>query len=134
MYATLRHAREVRLAFTSKLWWQKGKGTRFGNLQNDPAMVSSKAWSFKCHCEWGYLQEEALLKPKSEAAKWYAELATQYGLNYNMWPRVGCQQGFRAYKNGASMVMELKIGRGIQSVCIGKIARGIGRCNKMKEL
>ena len=97
------------LAFPSKLWWQKGKGTRFGNLQNDPTMVSSKAWSFKCHCEWGYLQEEAILKPMSEAAKWYAELATQYGPDYNMWPRVGCQQGFRAYKNGASMVMDLKI-------------------------
>ena len=52
------------LAFPSKLWWQKGKGTRFGNLQNDPAMTSSKAWSFKCHCEWGNLEEEYLLKPK----------------------------------------------------------------------
>jgi len=91
------------------LWWQKGKGSRFGHLQNDPSMQSSKQWNFKCHCEWGYLQEEAQLKPNSEAAKWYAELSREYGADYNQWPIIGCQQGFRAYKNGPSMVMELKI-------------------------
>ena len=78
-------------------------------MQNDPSMMSSRAWNFKCHCEWGYLQEEALLKPNSEAAKWYAELSKEYEDDFNMWPIIGCQQGFRAYKNGASMVMELKI-------------------------
>ena len=57
----------------------------------------------------GYLEEESLLKPNSEAAKWFAELKGEYGADFNMWPRVGCQQGFRAFKNGASMVVELKV-------------------------
>jgi len=103
------------LAFPSKLWWQKGVGTRFGNLMSDPAMTSSKAWSYKCQCEWGYLAEEAALKPQSEAAKWHSELAKEYGGDYNQWPRIGCQQGFRAFKNGASMVMELKVGNEFQA-------------------
>jgi len=96
-------------AFPSKLWWQKGEGTRFGDLQGDMGLRSSKSWSFKCLCEWGYLQEEALRKPGSAAAKWFEELSREYGDDFNTWPRIGCQQGFRPFKNGPSMVMEMKI-------------------------
>jgi len=97
-------------AFPSKLWWQKGEGTRFGDLQGELGFRTSKSWSFKCLCEWGYLQEEALKKPGSAAAQWYEELSKEYGNDFNLWPRIGCQQGFRPYRNGPSMVMELKIG------------------------
>ena len=72
-------------------------------------MTSAKTWAFKCHCEWGYLKEETDLKPQSAAAQWYNELSKEYGDDFNAWPRIGCQQGFRAFKNGPSMVVELKI-------------------------
>ena len=96
-------------AFPSKLWWQKGEGTRFGDLIATGEMQTSKVWSFKCCCEWGYLEEEALRKPGSVAAQWYKELAEEYGDDFNVWPRIGCQQGFRAFRNGPSMVVEMKI-------------------------
>ena len=72
-------------------------------------MTTSKAWSFKCCCEWGYLEEEAMMKPSSAAAQWYNELAREYGKDFNDWPRIGCHQGFRAFRNGPSMVVEMKI-------------------------
>jgi len=81
----------------------------------DPATKTSKAWSYKCQSEWGYLAEETALKPQSEAAKWHNELTKEYGGNYNLWPRIGRQQGFRAFKNGASIVMELKVGNESQT-------------------
>jgi hypothetical protein len=98
------------LAFPSKLWWQKGIGTRFESLKNDAAFTTSRKWSYKCLCEWGYLAEEAHLKPDSEAARWFAELSREYGSDFNRWPRIGCEQGFRPFANGASCVVELKIG------------------------
>ena len=98
------------LAFPSKLWWRKGKGSRFGDLQDDPGMTGSMKWSYKCSCEWGYLKEEAELKPGSPAAEWYNEVQGEYGEDFNVWPRFGCKQGFRAFANGASCVMELKVG------------------------
>ena len=67
-------------------------------------------WSYTCSCEWGYLKEEAELKPGSPAAEWYSELKGGYGEDFNRWPRFGCRQGFRAFANGASCVMELKVG------------------------
>ena len=103
------HYGKCGLAFPSKLWWQKGKGTRFGHLKRDPTFTTSQRWSFKCMCEWGYLKEEAQLKTHSEAAKWFDELSVEYGSDYHRWPSVGCGGGFRAFANGASMVVELKI-------------------------
>jgi hypothetical protein len=101
------------LAFPSKLWWQKGVGTRFEELKGSDysgAFTTSKKWSFKCLCEWGYLAEEAHQKPESEAGKWFRELSKEYGDDFNRWPSIGCKQGFRPFANGASCVMELKIG------------------------
>ena len=67
-------------------------------------------WSCKCYCEWGYLKEEAELEPGSAAADWYNEFRGEYGEDFNEWPRIGCKQGFRAFANGASCVMELMVG------------------------
>ena len=99
------------LAFPSKLWWQKGVGTRFEALKGDNAFTTSKKWSFKCLCEWGYLAEEAHRKPSSEAGKWFQELSREFGDDFNKWPSIGCTQGFRPFANGASLVVELKIGK-----------------------
>ena len=44
------------LAFPSKLWLRQEKGSRFKTGTN---FAVGTNWSFKCQCEWGYLQEEA---------------------------------------------------------------------------
>jgi hypothetical protein len=104
------------LAYPSKLWWQDlfgpttpaseslcGTG-RLGQL------MSKAKWTWKCHCEWGYLVKEAYVKgPESDAYKWMKELEAEYGMDIAQWPNIGCGGGFRACSNGPSMVIEVRV-------------------------
>ena len=38
------------------------------------------------------------------------ELIEEYGPDYQKWPQIGCHQWFRPFANGASCVVELKVG------------------------
>ena len=69
------------LAYPSKLWWQDiyGPTTQASDYMCGTRRVGNRRargnWSWKRHCEWGYLVKEAYVRgDDSDAAKWVKEL------------------------------------------------------------
>ena len=63
---------------------------------------------------WEYFSSEATLKPNSPAAKEYYRLCKAYSKpdgslgSWQDFPHIGCECGFRPFKKGPIMVVEMK--------------------------
>ena len=90
-------------AYPSKLWFQKGRKTGKTSAERlDPGN-----WKFMCMCMWEYLEEEALDRPGSPAAEWFAEMQKEYGEKVTDFPHIGCGANYVPWKRGPSMVCEI---------------------------
>ena len=83
------------MAFPAKMWKRPNK----------------TAWKWICQVDWEPLVIEKEKYPEDEMLeKWVNDLVNQYGDDWKKWPQPGCNSNFRPWRNGASMVVELKMG------------------------
>ena len=84
------------LSYPAKLWTKKGT-----------------KWKFKCRVDWSALALAALQESeKGEPPvlnKWVKRLRAKFGDDISKWPQIGCGANFYPFRNGYSMVVELRI-------------------------